>query len=272
MAFARHATGPDKKLLSIGRVLVNERDAMAVDLQPYHSMFHKTVAVHRPLYQTPTGYTLTPGKEAIERISYAALVLQVELLSGGELSHRSASSLRKGEWGLFLENNVTVRCLQEFKEDLQSGLYNLSMEAPDSIFLSEEHIHAIAVATANRRRESPRQPLSASVVQGSPPSLAVSGQRASATRFHGLSYITSRIVAESRRPEKLPPRVQSYRDVQYHRINIRNHPFDLILLFCKQVYFKTDRVMKRVTTLPIHRGRTQTAASHSLNHLARKQI
>ena len=88
VAYQTIANGPKSKELTIGRVLVNNRDQKQVFIQPYRAMWTGTRLVHRPLFQTAEGYSLTPGPtEAKETVRYEALVSQVEQLTGGELTH-----------------------------------------------------------------------------------------------------------------------------------------------------------------------------------------
>ena len=56
-----------------------------------------------PQYQTRNGYQDSGEEIAKETVLYAALVAQVELLMGGELTHSSSRLLEKRGWGLLLE-------------------------------------------------------------------------------------------------------------------------------------------------------------------------
>ena len=113
VAYQSHSNGPSAKELTIGRVIVNERDQGSVVLQPYAGVWSGSRVVHRPYYQTSAGYSLVPGpRGAQEKIRYEALVLQVELLTGGELAHGSARRLSNGGWGLFIQMSPCVFCIR----------------------------------------------------------------------------------------------------------------------------------------------------------------
>ena len=104
---------------------MNEREQQVVDLQPYESSWHNVHIVHRPYFQTPFGYTTVPNhKEAVARIRYEALVMQVELMTGGELSAGSARRLANRGWGLSIKTNDAVR----FLSDLQNREKQLEVE------------------------------------------------------------------------------------------------------------------------------------------------
>ena len=76
--------GPRARELTIGKVLVNERAGHTVMVQPYGAQWGGVRIVHRPLYQTPEGYSAEPGPRiAKELVRYEALVTQVETLAGG---------------------------------------------------------------------------------------------------------------------------------------------------------------------------------------------
>ena len=86
--------GPKGKELTAGKVLINERPEQKVILQPHEGIWQGLKVAHKPCYQTPHGYTLTPNHDvARERVGYEALVSQVELRAGGELVHSSARRL-----------------------------------------------------------------------------------------------------------------------------------------------------------------------------------
>ena len=96
VAYQIHFDGPQSKELVIGRVLINDRDRQMVTLQPYEAMWSGVRVVHRPCFQTPAGYSTVPSSyEAKESIRYDALVSQVELLTGGELTHGCSRPLRE---------------------------------------------------------------------------------------------------------------------------------------------------------------------------------
>jgi hypothetical protein len=71
--------------------------------------------IHLPQYQTPEGYstTATASPEARETVRYEALVLQVELLRGGELTYGSARTLSNRGWGLQMSLEDRLAGLRE---------------------------------------------------------------------------------------------------------------------------------------------------------------
>ena len=118
IAYQTKAKGPEAKELTIGRVLVNEKDRRMFSVQPYEAVWAGCKVVHRPQFQTPYGYTTVPNHiEAKESIRYEAVVSQVETLSGGELKHGCARSLSDRGWGLLLNRNESVRFQRTFVSD-----------------------------------------------------------------------------------------------------------------------------------------------------------
>jgi hypothetical protein len=81
-------------------------------------MWGRVRIIHVPQYQTRAGYSDIPGRAALEIIPYAALVLQVEVLKGGELIHGSARCLEQRGWGLLIQNREaeTVRFMKEARK------------------------------------------------------------------------------------------------------------------------------------------------------------
>ena len=74
--------------------------------------------VHRPYFQTPFGYTLVPNpRVARESVLYSALVLQVEILAGGELAQGSLRRLSDRGWGLLAKKNEVLRFLRQVVVD-----------------------------------------------------------------------------------------------------------------------------------------------------------
>ena len=141
VAYQTVANGPEAKELTIGRVIINDTQARIVTLQPYQACWSGTRIVHRPLYETPVGFTLVPSaKEYTIQVRYEALVLQVELLTGGELGHGSSRSLSDRGWGLYINKNESLRYLRfvqtEVKQlDFLSG--NSSSVAASARWLAE---------------------------------------------------------------------------------------------------------------------------------------
>ena len=86
----------------VGKVLKNLGNAQRVEVQPYKGVLHLVRVCHRPLFVGAEGQATTEPTGTImkDSITYAALVLQVELLSGGELIHSAARTLSDRGWGL----------------------------------------------------------------------------------------------------------------------------------------------------------------------------
>ena len=100
--------GPHKRELTIGKVLINNKDAQNIVVQPYRGVWAGVRVQHKPQYlDRDEGRTDEVGPVAQEQVNYHALVLAVELLSGGELMHGYARSLSARGWGLFLEERET---------------------------------------------------------------------------------------------------------------------------------------------------------------------
>ena len=75
VAYQTKSDGTDAKLLTVGRVLVNERDRQQVVLQPYEGHWSGARVVHRPYFQSPFGYTLVPNPQvARESVLYLSLI------------------------------------------------------------------------------------------------------------------------------------------------------------------------------------------------------
>ena len=115
MAYQTVPQGVKSKQLTVGGVVLNDRESSMVTVQPYRGKWGRVRIIHVPQYQTRNGYCDSPGKPAHEVIPYAALVLQVELLKGGELTHGSSSCLESRGWGLLITNlpSETVRFMKE---------------------------------------------------------------------------------------------------------------------------------------------------------------
>ena len=94
VAYQSKTGGPRSRDLTVGKVLVNLRQEQSVTVQPYRGQWSGMKVVHLPQFQTPNGYSDSPVPNiAKEQVRYEALVLQVELLVGGELTHGSARTL-----------------------------------------------------------------------------------------------------------------------------------------------------------------------------------
>ena len=94
VAYQTVLNGQRARELTVGRVLVNMRDDKTVLVQPHVGRWSRVRVIHLPLYQTANGYVTEVGPTiAKETVRYEALVSQVELLHGGELSHGSTRRL-----------------------------------------------------------------------------------------------------------------------------------------------------------------------------------
>ena len=72
--------------------------------------------MHRLQYLTTEGAIMTEALDNRRReeiVKYAALVSQVELLTGGELMHGCSRRLEKGGWGLKIEIEEQVRFFRQ---------------------------------------------------------------------------------------------------------------------------------------------------------------
>ena len=114
VAYQSVPSGPKKRELSIGKILINNKDDQTVVIQPYRGVWAGVRVQHKPQYlDRDEGRTDEVGPVAQDQIKYEALVLAVELLSGGELMHGYARSLSARGWGLLLEEKETVAFLDQ---------------------------------------------------------------------------------------------------------------------------------------------------------------
>ena len=105
MAYQTKSQGPEAKYLSIGRIIWNDVAGQRVTLNPFKGIWKQLRVCHYPLYLAEGGTLTTEAKDkkAEATVLYAALVLEVELLSGGELVHGAARTLSDRGWGLKME-------------------------------------------------------------------------------------------------------------------------------------------------------------------------
>ena len=118
MAYQVVLHGPKSKDLVVGKVIAHDRshrEGQQVVVQPHKGVWRLVRLVHLPQYQTPDGYstTVTSAPEARETVRYEALVLQVELLKGGELAYGSARTLSNRGWGLHMDLEERLAGLRE---------------------------------------------------------------------------------------------------------------------------------------------------------------
>ena len=86
VAYQSVPSGPKKRELSIGKILINNKDDQTVVIQPYRGVWAGVRVQHKPQYlDRDEGRTDEVGSVAQDQVKYEALVLAVELLSGGEL-------------------------------------------------------------------------------------------------------------------------------------------------------------------------------------------
>ena len=101
VAFQTVPQGPKSRELTVGKVLENRRDDQQVVVHQYRGLWKQVRVVHVPAFLGANGEVLDP-RAAVRgsapsqvTVLYAALVLQVELQAGGELTYTSASTLSK---------------------------------------------------------------------------------------------------------------------------------------------------------------------------------
>ena len=132
VAYQDVAHGPRSKELIVCKVIAHDkshRQGQQVIVQPHQGVWRLVRLVHLPQYQTPDAYstTVTSAPEAREAVRYEALVLQVELLRGGELAYGSARTLSNRGWGLHMDLEERVAGLRESARLYQSwppgGMY-----------------------------------------------------------------------------------------------------------------------------------------------------
>ena len=105
VAYQTMGNGPTARDLTVARVLRNLPEEQRVLVQPYKGVWRQVRVCHLPLFLSQQGAVTTdPSSRGVEEsVRYSALVLQVELLVGGELTHSSAPTLSNRGWGLCVE-------------------------------------------------------------------------------------------------------------------------------------------------------------------------
>ena len=104
VAYMTIPQGPRSRELTVGLVLVNHREQQEITVQPHRGKWGGVRVVHTPLFSSPEGEVGGPGHPTLKaQVRYQALVLQVELLAGGELTYGSSRTLSNRGWGLMLE-------------------------------------------------------------------------------------------------------------------------------------------------------------------------
>ena len=100
VAYQVSGHGPAAKDVVIGKALNKLRNAQRIELQPYRGVWYLVRFCHLPLFIGFEGEATTESTSTImkDSIAYSALVLQVELLAGGELTHGSARTLLDRGW------------------------------------------------------------------------------------------------------------------------------------------------------------------------------
>jgi hypothetical protein len=105
VAYQSVRNGPRAKELDVGLVIRKLHADERVLLHPYKGVWRQLRVCHYPRYRTEAGDLSTDPspRQAEETVRYSALVLQVELLRGGELTYGSARTLSDRGWGLRVE-------------------------------------------------------------------------------------------------------------------------------------------------------------------------
>ena len=90
VAYQTSLSGPDSKLLTVGRVLANYVEEEVAVLQPYRACWENLLVVHKPQYQTRSGLVDDPEpgparEEAKARVNYDCIRFEVDLLQAGNL-------------------------------------------------------------------------------------------------------------------------------------------------------------------------------------------
>ena len=119
--------------------------------------------VHLPCYQTPEGYSLEAGPQiAKETVRYEALVSQVELLVGGELTAGSARRLSDRGWGLLMSEEDTVAYIRQagkgWCSDSSCTVSVTAAGAAESIHVTDEVAVIPAEVRALRARRGRGEP------------------------------------------------------------------------------------------------------------------
>ena len=123
VAYQVAGQGAAAKELVVGRVLKNTPAEQTIEVQPCKGVWRRTKVCHLPLYVGTEGEATTaaPPMATIMRatVRYSALVLKVELLSGGELMHSDARTLSDRGWGLKIEEGDQVAHFEACKQALE---------------------------------------------------------------------------------------------------------------------------------------------------------
>ena len=121
VAYQTRNGGDGSKDLTVGKVLINHREDRRVTLQPHRGCWRAVRVVHLPQFQTREGYADSGADIAKETVRYEALVAQVELLQGGELTFSSSRVLEKRGWGLLVTEAVAGPAADEAAAVVENG-------------------------------------------------------------------------------------------------------------------------------------------------------
>ena len=110
-AYQTVAHGPTEKELAVSKVIKNLPADERGLVQPYRGVWRQVRVCKIPLYfAEQRGHVTTElsTRRLEDSVRHAALVLQVELLTGGELTCGSARMLSNSGWGLLVEDAEQV--------------------------------------------------------------------------------------------------------------------------------------------------------------------
>ena len=134
VAYQVTGQGQKAKDLVVGKVIKNTPASQQVEVQPYKGVWRQVRVCHLPLFVGPEGEATTTPSNTILRsiVAYPALTLAVELLRGGELMHSYARTLSDRGWGLLVDLEEQVNCLQTCAQSAD-GCLAVSAERPEAV-------------------------------------------------------------------------------------------------------------------------------------------
>ena len=132
-AFTPRRQGPvEQGHQTVAKVIKNLPADERVLVQPFKGVWRHVRACHIPLYVAEQGGHITtePSVRRLEEsVRYSALVLQAELLAGGELTYGSARTLSNNGWGLLVDNAEQVAHFR-FAADQAPDFAEQQLEGP----------------------------------------------------------------------------------------------------------------------------------------------
>ena len=130
--------------MTIAKVLKNRPADQNALVQPHKAVWRQVRVCHLPLYTTEEGdVTIEPTDKVLEEaVRHSAMVLQVELLVGGELTHGCSRTLSDNGWGLLLDDAELVAHCRACVDELVFRASNTRSEfpTPDAGGLLEDRI------------------------------------------------------------------------------------------------------------------------------------